>query len=89
MEQEKPGVMHILWLEMSLASNYRPNVTRVSPCQLLCAAEVCASLSTPTWDVSVQPHGVVDNNSPSRRQSSGGTRMAQCGHWTGKEQLVP
>ena len=87
--KETPGVMHIHGLGTFLVSNCRPNVTRVTPCQLLCAAEVCASLSTPTWDVSVQPHGVVNNSSPSRRQASGGTRMAQCGHWTGKEQLVP
>ena len=31
----------------------------IASCQLLCAAEVFAPLSTSPWDVSVQPHGLV------------------------------
>ena len=63
--KEATCVMDIHGLGISLACSCRPNVTRVAPCQLLCAAEFCAPLSTPTWDVSVQPHGVVGNNNPS------------------------
>ena len=57
--------MYIHGLGTSLACRCRPDATRVTPSQILCAAEVCAPLSTPTWDVSVQPHGVIGNNNPS------------------------
>ena len=43
----------------------RADATRVAPSQILCAAEVCTPSSTPTWGVSVQPHGAYGNSNPS------------------------
>ena len=43
----------------------RSDATRVAPSQIRCAAEVCTPSSTPTWGVSVEPHGVYGNSNPS------------------------
>ena len=74
--------MYIHGLGIPLACSCRPDVPRVTPSQLLCAAEVCAPLSTPTWDVSVQPHGVVGNNNLSdvNLQEALGRHRAVIGH---------